>query len=154
MLFIILGIGLGVGNYLWIRKVTKKHPDDTLKMCAFILSSLLITFGLFAGIYGILDYGEYYEYKSTPIYSLVSEKVDPVYVSSDSSNALTYVIKDGEEFKTKTLRGIGLSVKEDPNCTEPRLVNERADYPMNIWQFGLGFESRYIFIVPTGTYSH
>lgn len=168
MLTILIGFGVAV-LFIFIGIRIELKSNDSSGASSYI-SILCIIFGicvfglcLIDGIQGTKNLGPFQDYKTTPIYSLsnslTSEGDGLIFVSISSSNAYTYRTKSDEQingqeaYKVHTLSGCEILEVEETNCTEPRLVKQRAYYEKNIWQFGKGHKDRYVFYVPEGSIS-
>ena len=93
----------------------------------------------------------------------ISEGKGRLFVTIHANNAYTYYTEVESEFAgdndkayvSRTISRGNITVVEEENCQEPRLVVYSQEAKGTFWSFGIGVSrDNYVFYVPEGTIAH
>ena len=127
---------------------------------------ILVAFGIgiFYPVKGYTDWELVNETKLVTLSNSVSSQGSGtmLYVSISADNVYSYRYEIDSEFKAEgaksykvdTISGSDIEEIEDANCTEAKLQEYHRKGKLSIWSFALlGYETKYVFLVPEGTIS-
>lgn len=165
--FIIAGILVAGMVFLLYVHFSNGNSNDDM-MVSIIIVLIFIT-GIVAGItlptggFKPLEEVQTVELQALSDKTISIGRGSIIYVSINSSNAYTYYTQVESEFAgensrayvSRTISGDNITVVEEENCDNPRLI-EYKQYPNStFWSFGVGAQKKYyVFYVPKGTIAH
>ena len=143
-----------------------KNPEGAF----FGLLGVLVVVCVVGGFaYGITEpvsgYGEPHVFSTTELVSLKSDTISEgtgklFYVSISGTNSYTYYVEVDSEYASNsqkayscnTISDSNVSIVEDDNCTDAKLVTYVRYGKKSFWTFAVGAKQYdYVFYVPTGT---
>lgn len=142
------------------------NPDPHLATMLAILAIICVIGGFAAGITEpVSGYGEPHVFSTTELVSLKSDTISEgtgklFYVSISGTNSYTYYVEVDSEYASNsqktyscnTISDSNVSIVEDDNCTDAKLVTYVRYGKKSFWTFAVGAKQYdYVFYVPTGT---
>lgn len=141
-------------------------PDPNIATMLAILAIICVIGGFVAGITSpVSGYGKPQVVSTTELVSLKSDTISEgtgklFYVSISGTNSYTYYVEVDSEYASNsqkayscnTISDSNVSIVEDDNCTDAKLVTYVRYGKKSFWTFAVGAKQYdYVFYVPTGT---
>ncbi len=157
---IILGILISAG-LLFLSNLS----EEAMALLIVFVLITAISIGLLVPTGGTLPFEEA---KIQNLHSLKNELTikgngSPLYVNISTNNTYLFYAETDSEFAnenskayvSRSLAGNNVTVVEEDNCEQPRLVEYYRDNVPTFWTYGINArETKYVFYVPVGTIAH
>ena len=160
----ILAGALVIGITFWY--LSSRNSDEFGGTLLVVLAIVCVIAGFYAGIAEpVSGYGEPEAISTIELVSLRDDTVSEgtgrlFYVSISGTNSYTYYVEVDSEYatnsqkayKSKTISGSNVTIIEDDNYTDAKLVTYVRYGKKSFWTFAAGAKQyEYVFYVPTGT---
>lgn len=138
-------------------------PDPNIATPLVIIAVVCVIGGFFIGIAEpVSGYGKPHVFSTTELVSLKSDTISEgtgglYYLSISGTNSYTYYVEVDSAYASKsyslnTISDSNVSIVEDDNCTDAKLVTYVRYGKKSFWTFAVGAKQYdYVFYVPTGT---
>ena len=161
---ILVAVLLVVLIFAYIYRSNK--PDPNIATPLVILTVVCVIGGFVAGISEpVSGYGKPHVFSTTELVSLKSDTISEgtgglIYVSISGTNSYTYYVEvdstyasnSQKAYSCNTISDSNVSIVEDDNCTDAKLVTYVRYGKKSFWTFAVGAKKYdYVFYVPTGT---
>ncbi len=161
---ILVAVLLLVLIFAYIYRSNK--PDPNIATPLVILAVVCVIGGFVAGILEpVSGYGKPQVFSTTELVSLKSDTISEgtgglIYVSISGTNSYTYYVEvdstyasnSQKAYSCNTISDSNVSIVEDDNCTDAKLVTYVRYGKKSFWTFAVGAKKYdYVFYVPTGT---
>lgn len=160
----ILAGALVIGITFWY--LSSHNADELCGRFLFGLAIVCVIAGFYAGIAEpVSGYGEPEAISTTELVSLRDDTVSEgtgrlFYVSISGTNSYTYYMEvdssyasnSQKAYKSRTISGSNVTIIENDNYTDAKLVTYVRYGKKSFWTFAAGAKQyEYVFYVPTGT---
>ena len=163
--FILIGVAIAIV----LTIIALKCYNDKLGASVMALALIVFIVGLLSGLFIPTAFKPREEIEAVNLVNLSDEvsvygEKRLLFVSINATNAYTYYTQiesdfadeESKAYVSKTISGNNnVTIVEQENCINPRLVTYYEKSKSTFWSFGIGAgRVYYVFYVPQGTVSH